>query len=342
MATGEKETKKILFITSTRIGDAVLSMGILKHLIKENPDAKIMVACGAVSAPLFAAVPNVVKIIPMEKKKFSWHWVELWLNCVRSHWDIIVDLRRSGVPYSLSAKKRYRSKKTKELIHKVKQNADILGLEKPPAPYIWLADEHRNGAKKRFNNTKTIIGIGPAANWRAKTWRIENFIELVKRLTTMDGIFPNASVAVFGAMHERNQALPLIKALPDGQCIDLVGSTGLLSTCACLERCSFFIGNDSGLMHMAAAMGVPTLGLFGPSRDELYAPWGHQTAFVRTKVPFDEIYPPDFDHRNSDTLMDTLTVDMAEEAALKLWNKLHKKSAALATASVGMPSTEPL
>jgi lipopolysaccharide export system permease protein len=63
--------------------------------------------------------------------------------------------------------------------------------------------------------------------------------------------------------------------------IDLVGKTDPLEAAACLSRATLCIANDSGLMHIAAAMGTPTLGLFGPSFDCEYAPHGPRTAIVR-------------------------------------------------------------
>ena len=80
------------------------------------------------------------------------------------------------------------------------------------------------------------------------------------------------------AAHERPQAAPLLAAMPAGPRIDLVGRTDLLTAAAVLRRCTLFIGNDTGLMHIAAASGTPTLGLFGPSPVEQYAPWGRCTA----------------------------------------------------------------
>jgi ADP-heptose:LPS heptosyltransferase len=79
-----------------------------------------------------------------------------------------------------------------------------------------------------------------------------------------------------------------------------------------------FIGNDTGLMHIAAAAGTPTLGLFGPSPVEQYAPWGRYTAVVRTALPREAMFGPNFNHRTTDTLMDSLSVEMAEEAARRL------------------------
>ncbi len=64
---------RILFITATRIGDAVLSTGLLDHLIGENPEARVTVACGPMAAPLFEAVPNLERILVLEKQAFSLH-----------------------------------------------------------------------------------------------------------------------------------------------------------------------------------------------------------------------------------------------------------------------------
>ena len=150
---------------------------------------------------------------------------------------------------------------------------------------------------------------------------------LIERLTAPTGILPGARVAVFGRDDERPMALRLLDTIPPARRIDLVGKLDLLTASACLARCAFYVGNDSGLMHLAAASGVPTLGLFGPTQESLYAPWGEHTAIVRTEIPFAEIFPPDFDHRTSDSLMDSLSVEAAEKGARELWNRARKDAA---------------
>ena len=73
-------------------------------------------------------------------------------------------------------------------------------------------------------------------------------------------------------------AAPLLAALPEA--IDLVGRLSLPEVAACLARCALFAGNDSGLMHLAASAGAPTLGLFGPTSATEYAPAGPRAAAV--------------------------------------------------------------
>src|SRR5260370_37415490 len=98
----------------------------------------------------------------------------------------------------------------------------------------------------------------------------------------------------------------------------MLGRTALLTAAAVLRRCGLFGGNDPGLTRIAAAAGAPTLGRFGPSPVEQYAPWGASTAVVRTALPPDELYGPGYDHRTTDTLMDSLSLDMVEATARQL------------------------
>jgi len=132
---------------------------------------------------------------------------------------------------------------------------------------------------------------------------------------------------VLAASHERELAQPVLAAFPSTRRIDLIGRVDLLTAAAVLRRCAMFIGNDTGLMHIAAASGTPTLGLFGPSPAAQYAPWGPQTAWVRSADPPEAMFGPGFDHRTTGTLMDGLSVDAAEAAARRLWRSVESAAA---------------
>ena len=97
---------KILFITSTRIGDAILSSGILGALIERHPDAAITLACGAPAAPLFQALPGRARTIVVRKSGAKLHWLGLWRACVAERWDLVVDLRRSALAHFLWSRER--------------------------------------------------------------------------------------------------------------------------------------------------------------------------------------------------------------------------------------------
>ncbi|MGJ3258292.1 MAG: glycosyltransferase family 9 protein [Rhodospirillales bacterium] len=319
---------RALFVTSTRVGDAILSTGVLTTLLDENPGLKVTVACGPAAESLFEGVPGLERIIVLDKMLGSLHWAYLWAQTVGTRWDILVDLRNAPVTYLIGAKKRYRMTRSRDGGHRVRTLARVIGAEDdPPAPKLWVDDARREAAQRLIPDGGPVLAIGPTANWRGKQWRGHAFAELISRLTAPNGILPGARVAIFGRDDERPMALPVIESVPQERLLDLVGHIDLLTVSACLERAALYVGNDSGLMHLAAASGIPTLGLFGPSPAEQYAPWGPLCDHVQSAKGFDEIFPDDFDHRNTDTLMDSLSVDQAEDAANKLWARAREAAA---------------
>ena len=317
----------ILFVTATRIGDAVLSTGLLSHLIERYPGARLTIAAGPVAAPLFEAVPGLERLLVIEKRRWSLHWVPFYAAVAMRRWDLVVDLRGSAIAWLLRAGQRRVMAKGDPREHRVHQLARLFDLDPPPSPRLWTAPHHDRAADVLVPPGGPVLAIGPAANWRGKQWRAERFAGLAQRLTAAGGPLATARVAVLAAAHERAQAEALLAAIPERRRIDLVGKLDLLTAAAVLRRCALFVGNDTGLMHIAAAVGTPTLGLFGPSPIEQYAPWGPQTAVVCTTQPRDTMFLRGFDHRTTDTLMDSLSVEAVEAAAWRLW---HRSASAVA------------
>jgi ADP-heptose:LPS heptosyltransferase len=131
-------------------------------------------------------------------------------------------------------------------------------------------------------------------------WPAERFVALTRAL--LAGPLAGARVVVLAGpgAAERALAAPVLAALAGA--VDLAGRLSLTEAAACLERAALFVGNDSGLMHLAAAAGAPTLGLFGPTPAGEYAPAGRRAAAVPADAP----------------RMEALTVEAALAAALKL------------------------
>ena len=316
---------KILFITSTRIGDAVLSTGLLHHLISKYPSALITVACGPLPSPLFASIPHVERVIKINKKPFSSHWISLWFETVTTSWDLVVDLRSSALALALRSKSRkiLRSKRNSHDSHRVVELGNLFELNPPPSPKLWVSDSLDDKAEKLLSAGSPIIGLGVTANWMPKVWPSENFVSLIYRLTKNHPIFSGKRVAVFGTKEERHIADPVLRGLKGIECVDLVGKASIYTAAACLKKCSIFIGNDSGLMHIAAALGVPTVGLFGPSRAKRYGPWGKHCISVVSSESYDSLVGrKDFDHRNSVNLMKGLSIDAVANATLKLYEEI--------------------
>ena len=319
----------ILFITSTRIGDAVLSTGLLRHIHVAHPNAKVTVVCGPLAASLFEGYPNLARIIALKKQKRHGHWVSLWRETIGTRWDMIVDLRNSAVSRMIFAKKRHifsahivnkaiGNKAGAPPAHKVIQNAAVMRLsaDTPPAPKLWFTPAQIKTARGLIGAHDTpIIALGPTANWRAKTWAADNFSALAAWLLSVQSPVPNAKIAIFAAPNEKDEAYTVYSALPAHRRIDVIGKTDPASAAAALSLCDLYIGNDSGLMHCAAAVGTATIGLFGPSYPELYRPWGEHCAYVRTPQSFDALIDYEgYSPKTAPCLMGGITVDMAKDA----------------------------
>ncbi|MBO38141.1 MAG: glycosyl transferase [Rhodospirillaceae bacterium] len=313
---------KILFVTSTRIGDAVLSTSLLSYLIRKYPGASFTVACGPLPAPLFESAPGVERVIPINKKRFSVHWLSLWAGVVGTCWDLVIDLRASAFAWTVWASNRkvLRSREGKNAVHRVVELSTLLDLKTVVAPKLWLSERSIERAASIIPNGKTVIGLGVTANWLPKIWPAQNFISLAECLTSSDGLYPSAQIAVFGTEAERDLAKPVLEGVAKNQRIDLVGQNDLPTVAACLSSCTLFVGNDSGLMHMAAAVGTPTVGLFGPSPAARYGPWGEHCVAVESTTSYSELVgAADFDHRGSENLMGELSIEAVEQAVQDLW-----------------------
>ncbi|MEZ5647416.1 MAG: glycosyltransferase family 9 protein [Alphaproteobacteria bacterium] len=314
----------ILFITSTRIGDAVLSSGLLHHLLQAYPTAQFTIAAGPIAAELFMGMPRLERLHIVTKQPYGWHWPILWSKVVAIKWDMVIDLRNSLLSYLVLTSARYILKPRHSNDHRVIQLGNLFQLNPPPAPHLWTNSIEDEQAKNLIPSGLTVLAIAPTANWNGKQWPAPQFIKLLERLTQPDSLFPSAKVAVFGAKNEYQQASPILDSIPIERRLNFVGNSSLSLVYALLKRCTFFIGNDSGVMHLAAAAGIPTLGLFGPSRIELYHPWGKYTAAVRTPESFEDfISAPGYDYRTQRSLMGSLTVEKVEQQVYELWQKAY-------------------
>jgi heptosyltransferase-3 len=315
---------RILFITSNRLGDAVLSTGILDHVMRLRPGARVTIACGGLPAPLFADLPGLERIIPIVKsrRRRIGHWWRLWRQLASRHWTDVVDVRSALFAWTVRAEHRWICRAEKKVEHRVEELARQMGISPPPDPHLHVSPERAARAASLLKDKRPLLALGPAANWGGKIWPPERFAETARRLTGNDGILPGARLMVLAAPHERHDIQPVLAASRDP--LDLTGGVDLLDVFALLRHASLYIGNDSGLMHMAAAAGIPTLGLFGPSAEWRYRPWGEHTAVVRTPESLEQLTTAaDYDYRSHKSLMLNLSVDMVVEAAEQLWRRVH-------------------
>jgi ADP-heptose:LPS heptosyltransferase len=142
---------------------------------------------------------------------------------------------------------------------------------------------------------------------------------------------PGGRLMILGGPEDRWTCEVVSRSIPRERMIDLVGRVDLLTAYACLKRARLFIGNDSGLMHLAAAAGAPTLGLFGPSDDRLYGPWGPNARAVRGPREFEAFVKMDPTLSNQVCHMLDLPIEWVSRAARRLYTETEPPALKLVT-----------
>lgn len=151
---------------------------------------------------------------------------------------------------------------------------------------VCPSSQHRQAALRFLEEeaiipTVPLLGIHPGGEGfhTLKRWGIDEFARVATALAHTYG----ATVLVFGGSDEAELAQAVASRI-DGAALSLGGRVSLGVATALLERCFLFVGNDSAPMHMAAAVGTPTLGIFGPSDPYNYHPVGRHVAVVRSDL----------------------------------------------------------
>jgi ADP-heptose:LPS heptosyltransferase len=301
-----------LFITSSRIGDAVMTLSLIEALRHENPALTYHVAADPLVAPLFVDDPACQHIIPFHKQKASLHWFHLWRKTVTKRWEWVLDTRgsavrfflRSGWSWAFRSAPNDRRKKIEQL---------CAAINRPPqTPRIYVS-QIRDQRIQNILPKGPLLAVAPIANWVGKQWPLERYTTL---LIDFCSTFPKAHVIVLSAPHEAPLLKPLIDALPqdrihNGPELSQKHALHLLDQGAILKNSTLFLGNDSGLMHMAYGVHCPVIALFGPSRSTVYGPTPTTDhTVIRIPMTYDDLYQqPNFSHTSQTCYMDTLLVD---------------------------------
>jgi ADP-heptose:LPS heptosyltransferase len=271
----------ILFITGASIGEAVLASGLIGRLIEEIPGARFTVAASSAALPLFAHVPALEATIQVPEPRA---WFSVWRAAQGRRWGLIVDLSGEQLSRFLSARRRaVRRPGAGDMgAHYVAEAARALRIEdEPPAPFLFTSEEIEAAAARRLGPGGPILAIAPAAEWVGKTWPAERFASTAARLLAPGGPLASGRLMIVGEAADREAGQALRLAVSRDRIIGMPGQLDLLTTYACLKRARLFIGNDTGMMHLAAAAGAPTLGLFGPTDEQRSGPWGPNARSLR-------------------------------------------------------------
>jgi heptosyltransferase-2 len=303
-------TERILVMRYRFIGDTLLTVPFLRNLRLAHPDAFVawMVAPGS---------SDVVKGIPYVDEMIYWDPATIHADSRGTHrtlsaklrfirdlrkknFDKVYVLKRSlssaiiaylsgarervgfdteGRGFLLTKKVSYQHNR-----HEVENFLEVLRADSVPVVddrlELWTTQEE----DARVDRILVDAGIGPQERLIAlhpfsavveRGWPLENFGELAKRISTEQG----ARVLVIGGPKDR-AAFDAKRALFGNNIVDLVGKIDLRLTAALLKRCSLFIGNDSGIMHLAVAAGTPLVALFGPQSPIKFGPWSKNAKVI--------------------------------------------------------------
>lgn len=258
-----------------------MTTAVLQALHLHDPHAVVDVVGDRRSSEIFAGCPFVDRILHKDKQGLLRGLPDLVRQLRRDRYGVVVDLRTDLLPLLVRADRRLFRWRGRPLgPHAVQRHlgviAQLCANAGETAPHLWLRGADVDFARTALGKWAEVrlLALGPGANWSPKIWPLDNFVELIARAAQEFD-----AVVVLGGPADRALAAGISAAarLP---CIDLAGQTGLLQAAAVLARVRAFVGNDSGLGHIAAAMQAPTLTLFGPGDPVRYHPWGPHAAWL--------------------------------------------------------------
>ncbi|MGE3302763.1 MAG: glycosyltransferase family 9 protein [Hyphomonadaceae bacterium] len=310
----------LLFITSTRIGDAVLSTAALEHGRALAGAERVTIACGALAAPLFRATPGLDSVHVIRKQKRDGHWHALWreLRAAGHAYDLAIDVRGSLLSFFLPVERRIIFRQRRGL-HKLDELGAMFAPGVRVAPKVHLDARAGMEASAVSGDGAPLLVLALGASALGKMWPGERYEALACAL--LEGPLRGGRVVCVGGPDDAQRNAPLIAALRAGgfDAIDAAGKLDLLASAALMRRAALYVGNDSGPTHLAAAVGAATLALFGPSDERIYGPRGPRTRALRGKKSYEDILREGGDREDhARTWMTDLTADAAIAAAREL------------------------
>lgn len=308
----EVRPDKILIRSTNWIGDAIMNTPAVRTVRENFPDAEISILATPWVADVFAANPYIDKIIIYDKAgkhKGPRGRFLLVRELAQMKFDMAILLQKafeaalltslSRIPvragYSTDFRRLLlthpvRVRKAVKKIHQVYFYQEMLkNLGLTPGPdelFLQLPETAATRADefladlRQGNGNLPIMGLNPGAAYGpAKRWPAEKFSELAM-LSVRD---LQAKILVFGTKADTGTAAEIIENNP-GHVIDLTGKTSLAEAMALIKRCNVFVTNDSGLMHVAAALKTPVVAVFGSTNPITTGPFSNNSIVIRKNI----------------------------------------------------------
>lgn len=294
---------RILVIKLRYVGDVLLATPVLTRLREAYPKASLVLLVNPGTDGVVRGHPALDEVLVVERG--SWLRQGRFVRDLRRRrFDLVLDLTDSDRSAVLSWLSRaptrvgYNSedrrrgclytrlvKADRFGMHQVRYHlaaTEALGLTGlMPDPVLTVAPESRSAADRllkeiEIETARPLVCLHPGARWWFKSWPAERFAALADLIQNETP----AQVVIMGAEQER-VAAGRITEMMKTPVRSLVGRTGLQELAGVLARASLMVSNDNGPMHMAAALRIPVIGLFGPSDPAVWGPWGegHRTFY---------------------------------------------------------------
>ena len=299
------------------VGDLVMATPILADIRKKFPSAHITAMCVRPICELLEKDKNIDELFCFSKQKFSFDRRDSKKNIIEKlkvgEYDLGVLLTNSfssawwfwqgRIKKRVGFKDHFRSflltdgvsiPENKEDMHQVeiyKKLLGPLGISSSDAmPHIYLLEKEVKRAKellyqRGYKDEKPLIGINPGAAYgSAKCWPPERFREVAKKIREEE----DYNVVFFGD----GKSSSLVKKITSGldeRVINLAGHTSLRELASLIQVCDVLLTNDSGPMHIAAALGTEVVALFGSTNDTKTGPY-KKSGVINKKVKCSPCY----------------------------------------------------
>jgi len=309
----------ILIIKPSSLGDVVHALPTVNLIRRKYPYAHISWLINDTLASLLKHSPIIDELIPFERQRLAglgqFPRMMSFLNGLhKKRFDVVVDLQgllRSGIiTWATRAPRRIGLSDAREGAGLFFN--EIVTVQPAHAVDRYLAAAHYLECDSgpiefplglpAFETTENLIAVNPSARWATKLWGDDRFAELIRRL-------PPERVVLTGSATER----PRIEAIAQGR-RNLAGQTDLFQLAELFRRCRVVIANDSGPMHLAAAVGTPVVAIFGPTDPALTGPYGDRHVVLRADVDCSPCFKDHCKNRIPMECMTRITVEHVLDA----------------------------
>lgn len=275
----------ILLITLSNLGDVIMTTPVIMALAMRFPSAKLTVLVGPKARALLDKSPQIHQVVVYDKN-VDWRGKGRLLSELRQvRYACVVDLRHTPIPWLLRCDQRsplFRRFRKTNMRDRHWEILEMMGFHLPNPPVFQFFDEADIRASLEKLRTKGILSAGgwivaaPGAASEKKRWPVESFQavlgELARRVVR--------PVLLIGAPNERPIAEAVAREL-SGTAVVLCGETSINETAALLSRAALVLANDSAIMHLGFELGVPTVGIFGPTDHQKYGHTGQHFRIAR-------------------------------------------------------------